>query len=150
MSRILNEPFTLQYRRLQADLLFHHEEALTMLPQSVQNRSNLYGNDGQHLDGDAIELVEASPGACLRQALVDVAARLVVHLLRAVEHVDQHAKSSTEILCRFRFAGTGRTGGSAAHCQMQALRQGDVTSVGQRRNYESRSVAEIFVPVNQE
>ena len=46
----------------------------------VLDALDLDGDDGEDLDGDAVELVEAAPGASLRQALVDVAARHVVHL----------------------------------------------------------------------
>ena len=57
---------------------------MTQIPFShldcVLDALDLDGDDGEDLDGDAVELVEAAPGASLRQALVDVAARHVVHL----------------------------------------------------------------------
>ena len=56
----------------------------------VLDALDLDGDDGEDLDGDAVELVEAAPGASLRQALVDVAARHVVHLVRLVGWVFSH------------------------------------------------------------
>ena len=56
------------------------------------------GADGQHGDGDAVELVKAAPGTRLRQTLVDLPHRLVVHLVAAVEDVALHAKRAGQVL----------------------------------------------------
>ena len=51
------------------------------LLDAVLDGLHLRRDHAQHLDGDAVELVEAAPRARLRQTLVDVADRAVIHLL---------------------------------------------------------------------
>jgi hypothetical protein len=59
---------------------------------------------GQHRDGDAVELVKAAPRARLREALVDLAHGLVVHLVAAVKHVALHAHRARKVLDGLRLA----------------------------------------------
>ena len=56
--------------------------------QRVYDGQDLLGHDGQHLDIDAVELVEAAPGARLGQAWKVAAHGLVVEAFRAVDHND--------------------------------------------------------------
>ena len=52
----------------------------------------------QHCNRNTVELVKAAPGAGLGQTLVDLAHGLVIHLVRAVEHIALHSQSSGQIL----------------------------------------------------
>ena len=88
---------------------------------------NLNSDDRENLDGDPVELVETAPSASLSETHEDVAARLVVHLLGAVEDVDHDPDGSSKILRRLCFACSSRSLGCASHDQVQALGQGDVT-----------------------
>ena len=81
------------YSVFKVDFVVHNGESLTMLPQSFEDAAHLYGEHGEHLDGDAIELIEATPGTGLSESFVNVGARLVIHLFGTIEHVDNHAQS---------------------------------------------------------
>ena len=67
----------------------------------------------------------------LREPLVDISYRLVVHLLRAVEHVDHNTESSSQILGSLCFACPSRARRGSRHRQMEGLGQRDVTPTGQ-------------------
>lgn len=64
----------------------------------------LGGAHRQHGHRDAIELVEAAPGARLGQPLVDLPHGLVVHLVAAVEDVALHAQGAGQVLGGLRLA----------------------------------------------
>ena len=78
------------------ELYMHHGGSIPPLPAPAH---------GEHRDRDAVELVEAAPGTGLRKALVDLAHRLVIHLVRAVEHVALDAQGTREILDGLSLAG---------------------------------------------
>ena len=87
---------------------------------------NLDSDDRENFDGDPVELIKAAPSASLSETHEDVAARLVVHLLAAVEHVDHDADRPPEVLRRLGLPSSSRTLGRAPHHQVQGLREGDV------------------------
>ena len=64
---------------------FEHE-AFEVGIDSILDGRDLLGYDGQHLELNAVELVEARPGARLRQAFEELAHRLEVQAIRTVEH----------------------------------------------------------------
>ncbi len=101
----------------------------------------------QHLNGNAVELVKTAPSARLRQALINIATRLVVHLLRAIEHIHHEAERSAKILGRLGLARTGWTGRRATHNQMQRLCQRDVAAIGQGCDDQTRLVAQVLVGI---
>lgn len=76
--------------------------------------------------------------------LIDVSARLVVHLFRAVEDIDHHSKSASKILCRLGFSGSGGSGRCSSHHQMQGLRQGDVASIREWCDHQSVEAGRQF------
>ena len=53
----------------------------------------------KYSDWDAVEFVKAAPGARLRQALIDLAHGLVVHLVAAIEDIALHPQCASQILC---------------------------------------------------
>jgi hypothetical protein len=73
----------------------------------------------------------------IKTHFVNVAARHVVHLLRAVEDVDHHAERTPEIFRSFGLPGSGRTGRRASHDKMKRLSQRYVTTIGQRCDHQS-------------
>ena len=99
---------------------------------------NLDSDDRENLDGDPVELVKAAPCPGLGEALEDVAARLVVHLLGTVEDVDHDPDCSSKILRRLCFARSSRSLGCASHDQVQALGQGDVTPGNRDGNLDEK------------
>lgn len=83
---------------------------------------HLDGHHGEDLHADAIELVKAAPGTRLRQSLVNVAARFVVHLLRTVEDINHYAQGASQVLGGLRFARASGSGGCTRQPQSQRLR----------------------------
>ena len=67
------------------------------LLDAILHSLHLRGDHTQHLDGNAVELIEATPGACLGQASEDISHGLVVHLIRAVEHVARQGEGTCKI-----------------------------------------------------
>ena len=61
-------------------------ELLEVLGDCALDGLHLLCDHGQHLQLDAVELVEARPRARLRQTLEELAHRFVVETVRAVEH----------------------------------------------------------------
>ena len=62
-------------------------EALFVGLYGVEDATHLLRNDREHLEIDAVELVEAAPHAGLGEALDDLASRAVVHLVAATARV---------------------------------------------------------------
>lgn len=60
----------------EGDQLTEEIELCLLGLDSVQYALHLHRYHGQHLHWDSVELIEATPRPCLRQPLVDVAARL--------------------------------------------------------------------------
>ena len=76
------------------DLLLLEDDRIRLGLDAVEYAAELASYDREHLDGDAVELVEASPRAHLREALENVAGNLVVHLVGAIHHLLQYARPS--------------------------------------------------------
>ena len=107
---------------------------------------NLDSDDRENLDGDPVELIKASPSASLSETHEDVAARLVVHLLAAVEHVDHDADRPPEVLRRLGLPSSSRALRCAPHHQVQGLREGDVAPGQVEENVQS--VSDTVSPVS--
>jgi len=100
-----------------------------------------------HLDVDAIELVEAAPGAGLRQAAEELAEHPVVEALGAVEDEAELAHRLGQVLDRLRLAGARGACGRAAQIQPQRARQRQVAAVGEGRDDEARWAAQVLEAV---
>lgn len=64
----------------------------------LHDSGNLGGHHRQHLHLNAVELVQAGPGARLSQAAEHLARHLVVHAITAVEHDDIPGQRLAEVL----------------------------------------------------
>ena len=84
--------------RSEPDLLADEVEHFLLGLDGVLDALDLDGNDRKHLDGDAVELVEAAPGTGLRQTFVDVADRL---LHQTHHHHEFTAISTTAVIILF-------------------------------------------------
>uniref|UniRef100_A0A1I8JGD9 CCHC-type domain-containing protein n=1 Tax=Macrostomum lignano TaxID=282301 RepID=A0A1I8JGD9_9PLAT len=130
------------------NLLAEEVEAGLLVLDGILDALHLNGHHGQHLYGDAVELVKAAPGTRLRQALVNVSDRLVVHLFGAVEHVNHDAQGSAKIFRRLRLSSTYFIEKrSAAHDEMQRLGQCNVAAISERSDHKSRRVTQVLVSV---
>lgn len=71
----------------------------------------------------------------------------IVHLFGTVEDINHLSEGSTEVLGRLGFPRPCGPSRCTAHYQMQRLRQRNVASVRQRRNYQSWHVTQVLVSV---
>lgn len=71
----------------------------------------------------------------------------IIHLFGTVEDINHLSKSSTEVLGRLGFPRPRGPSRCSAHYQMQRLRQRNVASVRQRRNYQPWHVTQVLVSV---
>ena len=91
-------------RRLgvEGDLSAFEHEALQLVDDGLIDGEQLLGDDRQHLNVDAVELVEAGPRAAHGQSLEKLAHHDVVHLRRAVEDDTLLGQRLRQILRRLR------------------------------------------------
>ena len=113
----------------------------------VQHGRHLLRHHREHLEVDAVELVEAAPAAALREALVDGAHDAVVHLVAAVEDHRVLAERVAHVLGRLGLAGARGAGGRATEAHAERLAQRNVAAVGERRDHEALLDAEVLVAV---
>ena len=125
-------------------LLLEHESSLAGA-DALQDGAILRGDDREHLDGDAVELVEAAPCARLREAREKVARHLVVHLIRAVGHDDPNREAAAQILGRLGLAGTGGALRRATHHEAESLGERDVAAIGECRDDQPGGVTNVLV-----
>ena len=121
------------------------DEPLLLLLDGDLNRENLLRDDGEHLEVDAVELVEARPRAAGRQAFEELGHREVIEAVGAVENHALHRERLGEIFGGLRLARTRGSRGGAAEVKMHRAHQRHVAPVRQRRDHEPRLIAEVFV-----
>ena len=129
----------------QLHLLALEQKLGELVLQSLLDGFHLRRNHGEHLQGDAVELVEATPRAGLHQAAEDHTHRLVVQTLAAVEHHAEQGHGLGEILGGLRLARTrGSRGGGSEHV---GERGGDrhVAPVGETGDDEPAVEAHVLV-----
>ena len=133
--------------RVQVQLRVLEHEALHLGHDGQLDGQNLLRHDRQHLQVDAVELVEAGPGAGGGQALEELAHRQVVQAVGAVEDDALHGDRLGQVLRRLRLAGAGGPLGRAAQVQVQRAHERAVAAVRQRRDDQARAVAQVLVAV---
>mmetsp|Transcript_8760 Transcript_8760/g.28859 ORF Transcript_8760/g.28859 Transcript_8760/m.28859 type:complete len:326 (-) Transcript_8760:537-1514(-) len=122
-------------------------KGLLLLPDRREHAANLLRGHREHLQVDAIELVETAPAARHGEALVDAAERAVVHLVGAVGDDDVLAKGAAHVLDGLSFARARRAGGRASEKHPKSLRECDVAAVRKRRDDQPVLDAEVFAAV---
>ena len=113
----------------------------------VLNRQELLRHHREHLDVDAVELVEARPRAALRQTGEELAHELVIQVIAAVEHHALHAQRLPEVFRGLRLAGARRARGRAAELQVHRAGEGHVAPVRHGRHHQPGLRAEVLVRV---
>mmetsp|Transcript_41935 Transcript_41935/g.67883 ORF Transcript_41935/g.67883 Transcript_41935/m.67883 type:complete len:390 (+) Transcript_41935:5576-6745(+) len=131
------------------DLVALEHESLHLALDRIADCLELHRAHGEDLGHQAVELVEAAPGAAGRETLVDVAQRQVVHLRSCIDHVACLCHGIRQVLGAFRLPGACGASRRAAHAQMEGLSGRDVDAVCERRHHESRPVAQVLVAVGQ-
>ena len=130
-----------------AAALTGEHESLLALPDGGEDAEDLLCADGQHVEVDAVELVEAAPEAGLGEAPEDLAHVDVVELVAAVEHHHILAERVAEVLGRLGLARPGGAGGGAAEAHVEGLGERDVADVGEGRDDEALLDPEVLVGV---
>ena len=133
--------------RVERDLGALEHEALHLGDERLLDGLELRRDDREDRGVDAIELVEAAPGATLTQAVEVLADGLEVHALAAIGDHAQEAHGLGQVLDGLGLAGAGRTGGRAAQVHGQALRDGQVDAIGEGRDDEASVEAHVLVAV---
>ena len=101
----------------------------------------------EHLEVDAVKLIEARPRTRRRKTLEKLAHLDVVHRVGAVKHDALPGESLGEVLRGLRLARTRGSLGRSSHRQVNRTHQSAVTPVRQRGNHQTRRVTEVLVPV---
>jgi len=140
------------YGNFKTNLLIEEEEGALGwveldLAYGIEDVLDLSGYDRQYLNGDSVELIEASPRSGLGETHEDLSHGEIVHLIGAVEDDDLKTKGSTEILGGLCLTSTGWTSGGTTHGEVQGLSKGDVASIGKWGNNESTAVTNVLVVV---
>ena len=139
------------HRDVDADAVDHGDlaplegEALEPLGERRLDGLDLRRHHREHLDRDAVELVEAAPRARLHEAREDAAHRLEVEALATAEDLALQRHGLGEVLDRLRLARARGAGGRAAQAVVQRLRAGHEAAVGERRDDEARREALVLV-----
>ncbi len=113
--------------------------------QCVEDGAQLRREHGEHLDGDAVELIKAAPHAGRGDAHECEAEDGACHLVGAVVHERSLADVRREILCRLGLAGAGGASGRAAEFDVKRLEERDRDAVRERRRDEAHDASEKFV-----
>eukprot|EP00951_Prasinocladus_malaysianus_P015212 scaffold116468_cov38-Prasinocladus_malaysianus.AAC.1 len=125
----------------EADLLAEEVETLLAVLDGLHHNSNLGRHHRQHLHLDAVELVQAGPGARLSQPAEHLAGHLVVDAVRAVEDNHIARQGLPKVLHRLRLAGPCWPQGVAASPGEHCRAQGHVAAVCQRGDHQASVVA---------
>eukprot|EP00964_Phaeocystis_antarctica_P090034 scaffold57524_cov55-Phaeocystis_antarctica.AAC.2 len=120
-------------------------EALEPLGERRLDGLDLCRHHREHLDRNAVELVEAAPRARLHEAREDVAHRLEVEALTTAEDLALQRHGLGQVLDRLRLARARGAGGRAAEAVVQRLRARHEAAVGEWRDDEARREALVLV-----
>ncbi len=104
-------------------------------------------DDAENFDFNPIKLVEASPGAILRQSVKKPAHNDKVHGAGAVEDETLDREGLREVLDGFCFPRARRPGRSTPEFLVKSVRHRQVTLVRQTGHDQTRTVAQVFVGV---
>ena len=136
---------------LKSDFSFFHKDELSLLLfLCVQAGLHLSWDHRQHLYGNTVEFVEASPSAWLAKTHENLSHGIFVHLIGTVEHHDRQANSSSEIFCGLCLSSTSRAGRCTTHNQVQGLSKRDIASISKRSDHQTECVSYVLVRVESE
>ena len=126
------------------DLRVLEDELVRAAPDRDGDLLDLLGHDREHLEGDAVELVEAAPAARGGEALEELRELQVVHAVAAVEDDALDGQSLGQVLRALRPAGAGRALRRAAVVEVEGSHQRSVAAIGERSDHESRRVDQVL------
>ena len=133
--------------RVARDHLAHEVEDLELAVERVHDAQHLLRDDREHLDLDAVELVEAAPRARLAQPRENAADRLEVVAVGAVDDDDVVREVLAEVLDRLGLARARGPERVAAAVEELGREQREDAAVGERRDDEPPVVALVLVAV---
>ena len=123
------------------------DEALHARGDRALDREHLLRDDREHLEVDAVELVEARPRARGGDALEKLGHREVVEAVGAVEDDALLGERLGEVLGRLGLARAGGALGRATEGELDGAHQGAIAPVSQGRYHESERVAQVLPAV---
>eukprot|EP00968_Pinguiococcus_pyrenoidosus_P021235 scaffold2724_cov260-Pinguiococcus_pyrenoidosus.AAC.22 len=120
---------------LEDDLHAHEVDVRLLHQTTLPQHGELLRDDGEHLDVDPVELVQARPAAGLRQAPEELPHHFVVDLIAAVEHNAQDSHGLGEVLGTFRLARAGGSSRCRPELEPVRARERQPAAVGERRDH---------------
>eukprot|EP00960_Hanusia_phi_P047197 758288-Hanusia_phi.AAC.2 len=134
---------------VEPDELPEELEALGVGLERVADGHDLLGDHRQHLDVDPVELVEAGPRSCLRQARKELLHHLVVQPVRAVEHNHRHRQRLPQVLNRLRLARPCWARRSSSEQEVERACQSHEALVGEGGDDEAGDDPEVLPAVEE-
>jgi hypothetical protein len=111
------------------------------------NGEDLLGNHREHLNVNAVELIETSPGTTRRQTSKESAHHVHIETIGAVENHTLDGKGFSQILCRFGLTGTGGSSRIASEVKVECAGQRHVALIRERCDNETWSISKILVGI---
>ena len=130
---------------LQLGALEH--ELLQSSGNCALNCEDLLSNDREHFKFNTVELIETRPRSRASQTLEELAHRLVVKAIGAIEDHTLDGQSLREILRGLCFTGSRRTGWGPSEAHVDGTHQRTVAPISKRCNDQSSRVTVVLVPV---
>lgn len=126
-------------------MAFNKDNLLLAELKSSLNGSNLSGDDGQHLDVDTVELIEAAPEASLSETCEDNSHGSIVQVLTATRNDATACETLGKILDGLSFASTGGSGRRSTESESQRGGQGHDAAISERSDDKASIEALILI-----
>mmetsp|Transcript_77794 Transcript_77794/g.204271 ORF Transcript_77794/g.204271 Transcript_77794/m.204271 type:complete len:675 (-) Transcript_77794:3855-5879(-) len=119
---------------------------LTLRAEQLQK---LLRDHAQHLDVDAIELIEAAPRSARREALEELPHHEIVHLRGAIEDHALLGQSLRQVLGRLRLASACRARWRSSQVEALRAHKRHVAHVSERRDHKPEGVPEVLIAIGE-
>jgi len=106
-----------------------------------------FGDHGEDVESDAVELVEAGPAALVGQPTAQRDDHFGFDGGAAVEHHAEDRQPLGQVLGGLGLAGSGRPRGRGAEAQRQSARDGVPAALGERRDDQPAQTAQLLLAV---
>eukprot|EP00960_Hanusia_phi_P026267 746159-Hanusia_phi.AAC.1 len=135
------------YPGFMRDLDALEHKPLELVHDGLVDGEQLLGDDREHFDVDAVELIEASPGSRHGESLEELPHHDVVHPLLAVEHDTLLRKRLGKVLGRLCLPRPCRSSRRAAERHAEGASEGEVDPVGEGGNNKPHAIPEVLAAI---
>mmetsp|Transcript_51 Transcript_51/g.123 ORF Transcript_51/g.123 Transcript_51/m.123 type:complete len:378 (-) Transcript_51:4760-5893(-) len=132
-------------RRIQLNVLALKHETGPLLGHRSQDAEDLLRHHREHLNLNAVELIEARPCSCLCKTREHAPKRLVVEAVRAIEDDAVFGQILGEVLDGLRLACTGRPLREPTAMQVQRRCERGVAPIRQWRDDKAPGIADVLI-----